>query len=146
MKMSALHLAAQEGIFLSKYFPYQTLTWWWITWAGNADCVQHLLEAGASVRSENGRGQSALHLAALAQSPETLELLLTKGEFPPPDDVQGVQEEKLIIISLSVQKRRQKILGTSGFQLSWTFCAQMKAENLRFSELLFSKDAFKQWL
>lgn len=47
---------------------------------GNADCVQHLLEAGASVRSENGRGQSALHLAALAQSPETLELLLTKGE------------------------------------------------------------------
>ena len=50
--------------------------------AGNADCVQHLLEAGASVRSENGRGQSALHLAALAQSPETLELLLTKGEAP----------------------------------------------------------------
>ena len=26
MKMSALHLAAQEGIFLSKYFPYQTHT------------------------------------------------------------------------------------------------------------------------
>ena len=46
------------------------------------------------MRSENGRGQSALHLAALAQSPETLELLLTKGEFPPPDDVQGVQEKK----------------------------------------------------
>ena len=38
------------------------------------------------MRSENGRGQSALHLAALAQSPETLELLLTKGEFPPPDE------------------------------------------------------------
>ena len=47
---------------------------------GNADCVQHLLEAGASVRAENGRGQSALHLGALAQSPETLELLLSKGE------------------------------------------------------------------
>ena len=49
--------------------------------SGNADCVQHLLEAGASVRSENGRGQSALHLAALAQSPETVELLLSKGEI-----------------------------------------------------------------
>ena len=43
--------------------------------------MQHLLEAGASVRSENGRGQSALHLAALAQSPETVELLLSKGEI-----------------------------------------------------------------
>ena len=52
------------------------------------------------MRSENGRGQSALHLAALAQSPETLELLLTKGEFPTPDDVQGVQENTLISVSV----------------------------------------------
>ena len=59
MKMSALHLAAQDG---------------------NVDCVHHLLVAGASVRAGNGRGQSALHLAALAQSPETVELLLNKGE------------------------------------------------------------------
>ena len=59
MKMSALHLAAQEG---------------------NVDCVDHLLEAGASVRAENVRGQSPLHLAALAQSPETVELLLNNGE------------------------------------------------------------------
>ena len=59
MKMSALHLAAQDG---------------------NVDCVNHLLVAGASVRAENGRGQSALHLASLAQSPETVELLLNKGE------------------------------------------------------------------
>ncbi len=29
----------------------------------------------------NARGQSALHLAALAQSPETVELLLSKGSF-----------------------------------------------------------------
>ena len=58
MKMSALHLAAQDG---------------------NADCVHHLLVAGASVRAGNVRGQSALHLAALAQSPETMELLLKKG-------------------------------------------------------------------
>lgn len=60
MKMSALHLAAQDG---------------------NVDCVHHLLVAGASVRAENGRGQSALHLAALAQSPETVELLLNKGRI-----------------------------------------------------------------
>ena len=58
MKMSALHLAAQEG---------------------NVDCVEHLLEVGASVRAENVRGQSPLHLAALAQSPETVELLLNNG-------------------------------------------------------------------
>ena len=59
MKMSALHLAAQEG---------------------NVECVEPLLEAGASVRAENVRGQSPLHLAALAQSPETVELLLSRGK------------------------------------------------------------------
>ena len=48
---------------------------------GNVECVQHLLEAGANVKAENGRGQSALHLAALAQSPETVELLLSKSMF-----------------------------------------------------------------
>ena len=79
MKMSALHLAAQEGIFLSKYFSYRAHRM--MNEPGNADCVQHLLEAGASVRSQNGRGQSPLHLAALAQSPETVELLLSKGKF-----------------------------------------------------------------
>ena len=43
--------------------------------------MHHLLEAGANVRAGNGRGQSALHLAALAQSPETVELLLSKGNI-----------------------------------------------------------------
>ena len=43
------------------------------------DVSSHVSEAGANVRSVNSRGQSALHLAALAQSPETVEILLMKG-------------------------------------------------------------------
>ena len=60
------------------------------------------------MRSENGRGQSALHLAALAQSPETLELLLTKGKFPPPDDVYRVSKT---LISVRVWKKEKDIVG-----------------------------------
>jgi len=59
MKMTALHLAAQDG---------------------NTEAAAHLLRGGANVDARNARGQSALHLAALAQSPETVELLLKSGE------------------------------------------------------------------
>ena len=59
MKMTALHLAAQDG---------------------NVDSLQVLLSGGASADSRNARGQSALHLAALAQSPETVEVLLKTGK------------------------------------------------------------------
>ena len=55
MKMTALHLAAQEG---------------------NVESLQTLVSGGANVNAKNARGQSALHLAALAQSPETVEVLL----------------------------------------------------------------------
>ena len=55
MKMTALHLAAQDG---------------------NVDSLQVLVLGGASLDARNARGQSALHLAALAQSPETVEVLL----------------------------------------------------------------------
>eukprot|EP00095_Tigriopus_kingsejongensis_P007825 maker-scaffold204_size260821-snap-gene-1.42 protein:Tk07825 transcript:maker-scaffold204_size260821-snap-gene-1.42-mRNA-1 annotation:"transient receptor potential channel pyrexia" len=58
MKMTALHLAAQDG---------------------NTESVQYLIQGGANVDARNARGQSALHLAALAQSPETVELLLKSG-------------------------------------------------------------------
>ena len=47
---------------------------------GNAESVQHLVEGGANIDARNARGQSALHLAALAQSPETVEFLLKSGE------------------------------------------------------------------
>ena len=60
MKMTALHLAAQDG---------------------NVDSLEVLLSGGASADSRNARGQSALHLAALAQSPETVEVLLKTGKF-----------------------------------------------------------------
>ena len=56
--MTALHLAAQDG---------------------NIESLQSLLTGGASVDARNGRGQSAAHLAALAQSPETVEVLLKSG-------------------------------------------------------------------
>ncbi len=59
MKMTALHLAAQDG---------------------NNESVRHLLGGGANIDARNARGQSALHLAALAQSPETVEELLKSGE------------------------------------------------------------------
>ena len=58
-KMTALHLAAQDG---------------------NVDSLQILVNGGANVEAKNVRGQSALHLAALAQSPETVEVLLKAGE------------------------------------------------------------------
>lgn len=58
MKMTALHLAAQDG---------------------NVDSLQVLVSGGASADARNARGQSALHLAALAQSPETVEVLLKSG-------------------------------------------------------------------
>ncbi len=59
MKMTALHLAAQDG---------------------NNTSVCHLLTGGANIYARNARGQSALHLAALAQSSETVEELLKFGE------------------------------------------------------------------
>ena len=59
------------------------------------------------MRSENGRGQSALHLAALAQSPETLELLLTKGKFPRP----MMYRVSKTLISVSVWKKEKDIVG-----------------------------------
>ncbi len=59
MKMTALHLAAQDG---------------------NTDSVQYLLDGGANIDARNARGQSALHLAALAQSPETVEVLIKAGK------------------------------------------------------------------
>ena len=59
MKMTALHLAAQDG---------------------NVDSLQVLVSGGSSVDARNARGQSALHLAALAQSPETVEVLLKSGK------------------------------------------------------------------
>ena len=59
MKMTALHLAAQDG---------------------NVDSLQVLVLGGASLDARNARGQSALHLAALAQSPETVEVLLKSGK------------------------------------------------------------------
>ena len=42
--------------------------------------MQFLVEGGANIDARNARGQSALHLAALAQSPETVEFLLKSGE------------------------------------------------------------------
>ena len=59
MKMTALHLAAQDG---------------------NMESVQCLVSGGANIDARNARGQSALHLAALAQSPETVEVLLKSGK------------------------------------------------------------------
>ena len=59
MKMTALHLACQDG---------------------NTESVQHLLRGGANIDARNARGQAAMHLAALAQSPETVEILLKAGE------------------------------------------------------------------
>ena len=53
MRMSALQLAAQEG---------------------NVECAALLLARGADPHAKNARGQSSLHLAALAQSPETVHL------------------------------------------------------------------------
>ena len=52
---------------------------------GNAESVQFLVEGGANIDARNARGQSALHLAALAQSPETVEFLLKSGESIPWD-------------------------------------------------------------
>ena len=57
MRMSALHLAAQEG---------------------NLECASLLLERGANPQAKNGRGQTSLHLSD-AQSTETVELLLLHG-------------------------------------------------------------------
>ena len=47
---------------------------------GNFESLQTLVEAGANVNAKNVRGQSALHLASLAQSPETVEVLLKAGK------------------------------------------------------------------
>ena len=58
LKMTALHLAAQDG---------------------NIESLQSLIRGGAAINAKNGRGQSALHLASLAQSPETVEVLLKAG-------------------------------------------------------------------
>ena len=59
-KMTALSLAAQEG---------------------NVDSLQLLVNGGANVEAKNVRGQTALHLAALAQSPETVEVLLKASKL-----------------------------------------------------------------
>ena len=59
--MTALSLAAQEG---------------------NVDSLQLLVNGGANVEAKNVRGQTALHLAALAQSPETVEVLLKASKGP----------------------------------------------------------------
>ena len=42
--------------------------------------MELLLKCNARVDVFDNEGRSALHLAALAQSPETLELLLSKGD------------------------------------------------------------------
>ena len=47
---------------------------------GNVDSLQLLVNGGANVEAKNVRGQTALHLAALAQSPETVEVLLKAGK------------------------------------------------------------------
>ena len=44
------------------------------------DSLQTLVTGGAHVNAKNARGQSALHLASLAQSPETVEVLLKAGQ------------------------------------------------------------------
>ena len=44
------------------------------------DSLQTLVTGGANVNAKNARGQSALHLASLAQSPETVEVLLKAGQ------------------------------------------------------------------
>ena len=44
------------------------------------DSLQLLVNGGANVEAKNVRGQTALHLAALAQSPETVEVLLKAGK------------------------------------------------------------------
>ncbi|CAB4060249.1 Transient receptor potential channel pyrexia [Lepeophtheirus salmonis] len=49
---------------------------------GIQSVFDNLIEGGASVDIRNGRGQSALHLAALSQSPETVEILLKSGANP----------------------------------------------------------------
>ncbi len=45
------------------------------------ESLQTLVAGGANVNAKNARGQSALHLAALAQSPETVEVLLKAGRM-----------------------------------------------------------------
>jgi hypothetical protein len=48
-----------------------------------------LLDAGADTQARNARQQTPLHLAALAQSAETLELLLHRGANPNDTDASG---------------------------------------------------------
>ena len=62
--------------------------------------MQHLVEGGANIDARNARGQSALHLAALAQSPETVEFLLKSGEYH--DVVYGLWAKNMRI-SLSLR-------------------------------------------
>ena len=45
------------------------------------DSLQLLVNGGANVEAKNVRGQTALHLAALAQSPETVEVLLKASKY-----------------------------------------------------------------
>ena len=60
---------------------------------GNAESVQYLIEGGANIDARNARGQSALHLAALAQSPETVEFLLKSGELRKGPSIYDVRTE-----------------------------------------------------
>ncbi len=57
-RMSALHLAAEEG---------------------NAGCIRLLLKAKADPNVVNARGQTPLHLASLSQSSESVSILLEAG-------------------------------------------------------------------
>ena len=62
---------------------------------GNAESVQYLIEGGANIDARNARGQSALHLAALAQSPETVEFLLKSGELRKGDRLSVVSQMRV---------------------------------------------------
>lgn len=67
-KLTPLHLAAEDG---------------------DVECVNLLIQNGASIESRNRKKQTPLHLAALSQCSETLEYLLMKGADPNAADMDG---------------------------------------------------------
>ncbi len=49
---------------------------------GDLETARNLLDAGADVNEQDGRGRTPLHCAADANSPEMIQLLLERGADP----------------------------------------------------------------